>query len=442
MDNDSHPEREPLTARLLVDYLDALDRGDLDRIEAIFLAAMDDPDLDRLIAEANRDIHDAAGLAPLANDAGLVRRLLRKTIPSAFLVENEPPPVTVGEVAAKLRLDTRLDRTDRALVRRLAADDRSVPPSLTRAALDQLHAAIGEGSAEFWRRFRDAALMAWLGRGHQRTQLAATRVAKVRELGTAAPDRRARRTDSNAATVDPAAAARAVYAAAGRDLERAGAGIAPLDDVIAAYPIRHADVPGLTYRAAAAFLAKETGQIIDVGDRPSGELAGFLFCLIEGDTLIGCILVRADDPIERRRFSAAHELGHYIQHFLPLVDRARTGADGEGGARLLWEGLTYANDNGEPSGAIEEATALAASGKASVFVGGEREEAEANRFAAEVLMPAAACRASAERHAARFGGVTPVRVLAGEFLVSQEAMKRRLGALGLLGAVAGREKGR
>jgi Zn-dependent peptidase ImmA (M78 family) len=42
-------------------------------------------------------------------------------------------------------------------------------------------------------------------------------------------------------------------------------------------------------------------------------LAGLLFVTPEG----GCILVRANDPIARRRFSAAHELGHYLMHFRP-----------------------------------------------------------------------------------------------------------------------------
>src|SRR5262245_63894944 len=96
---------------------------------------------------------------------------------------------------------------------------------------------------------------------------------------------------------DPAIAARAVYAAAGRDLDQTKSLVAPLDDLIATYPVRHEEVFGLNYRKAAEFLAKETGQIIGVPERQPGDLAGFLFCLIEGETLIGCILVRAEDRI-------------------------------------------------------------------------------------------------------------------------------------------------
>jgi Zn-dependent peptidase ImmA (M78 family) len=65
-------------------------------------------------------------------------------------------------------------------------------------------------------------------------------------------------------------------------------------------------------------------------------------------------------------------------------------------------------------------------------------EREANQFAAELLMPAAACRALVERFWPTFGRRADVltRRMANEFLVSQAAMKRRLFNLGLAGGGA------
>ena len=50
-------------------------------------------------------------------------------------------------------------------------------------------------------------------------------------------------------------------------------------------------------------------------------MAGYLFAYQRDESSYGCILVKQDDPVERRRFSAAHELGHYLPHFLPLLAR-------------------------------------------------------------------------------------------------------------------------
>jgi Zn-dependent peptidase ImmA (M78 family) len=64
----------------------------------------------------------------------------------------------------------------------------------------------------------------------------------------------------------------------------------------------------------------------------------------------------------------------------------------------------------------------------------EQMEAEANRFAAALLMPADRCRTLALRYAEQYGGKRAVlaRRLCTEFLVSQAAMLRRLTDLGLI----------
>lgn len=131
-----------------------------------------------------------------------------------------------------------------------------------------------------------------------------------------------------------------------------------------------------------------------VGER---EYAGFL----DGDA--GLVVVEETHHEHRRRFSIAHEVGHYVLHYLPRTAPvgvfACTSRDmetdsvpiGETAARLLHY----------------------------------RREVEANLFAGELLMPEPSVRAMYK--------VTGGQVLrlARHFNVSPRAMEIRLGRLGL-----------
>ncbi len=61
-------------------------------------------------------------------------------------------------------------------------------------------------------------------------------------------------------------------------------------------------------------------------------------------------------------------------------------------------------------------------------------ERQANRFAAELLLPESVCRTRFEQHWRRYGRVVRVLVyqIAGELLVSREAVAWRLSGLGLI----------
>ena len=96
--------------------------------------------------------------------------------------------------------------------------------------------------------------------------------------------------------------------------------ISPLSDMISSFPIRTAEISELTFRSAAQFLSSETGQVVPIPQNGSQALAGFLFIQRYRSTLYGCILVEKLDLVVRRRFSAAHELGHYLLHFLPMLN--------------------------------------------------------------------------------------------------------------------------
>lgn len=215
------------------------------------------------------------------------------------------------------------------------------------------------------------------------------------------------------------------------------AGVVPLDALIGAYPLHHAELPRLTRRRALGYLRRRTGADLPDLPGPDDALAGFLYvCPYEGEVW-GCLLVEQEDIIERRRFSAAHELGHYLLHFLPLMqEHLRRGEH-----LFLAEGFRFsgAEEEAEPGPAavaLSDATGASPRPGASeteaalrgIGLALDELEAEANRFAAGLLMPEAACRSFWERHRGRASH----RRLAQELLVSPAAAHVRLRALGLL----------
>lgn len=224
-----------------------------------------------------------------------------------------------------------------------------------------------------------------------------------------------------------------LWAQAGFEPDEHQAAIVPLYDLICQYPIRVAELSQLTYVQAAQFLTAETGHEIEAPGDHDRSLAGFLYIHEFARTPYGCILVKKEDPIERRRFSAAHELGHYVLHFLPLL--ALQTSDTSPEALTLTEGLSYEEESGgttqAPLGQLAFTRGVG-SFSARWTQDPQQAEAEANQFAAEVLMPAGACERLINRYKreSHVRESTLVRRLAGEFLVSREAMRRRLSELG------------
>ena len=235
-------------------------------------------------------------------------------------------------------------------------------------------------------------------------------------------------------------AVRRAYAAVGLDYENISTGIAPLSEIIGAYPLRIAELPDgagrLTYRSAIEFLGRETKQTLPSLGGDDKPLSGFLYAYEYSGCFYGCVLTERGDPTPRRRYSAAHELGHYLLHFLPLLEEHGRSGNREEEWLVLVEGVSLdTKGNGDED---------FPTGKLTVAIGAEKKwrhaksntaemEHEADIFAAELLMPEHACRAMAEKYVSRFGikkSVVP-RKLATEFLVSYEAMKRRLIDLGL-----------
>jgi hypothetical protein len=185
-----------------------------------------------------------------------------------------------------------------------------------------------------------------------------------------------------------------------------GDAIAPvsLDRLIATYNLVHEEVPALSRAVAGAYLARwgiHRPELLE----DASPLAGFLFANAGG----GYILVRADDPLPRRRFTAAHELGHYLLHFLRRLDAERDGA------------TQIVQDDGADTVCEDEELSL------------PEMERQANQFAAELLMPESLCRTSCERltNGQRTTSAFLEHRLSSELLVSRQAVRWRLRSLNL-----------
>jgi Zn-dependent peptidase ImmA (M78 family) len=180
-------------------------------------------------------------------------------------------------------------------------------------------------------------------------------------------------------------------------------GPVPLDRLIGAYPLVHEEVPGLNHAAASALLGRWGVRWTDI-PRPDPSLAGFLYA----NGRSGYIFVRRGDSLPRRRFTAAHELGHYRLHLAPALARG-----GAAAAEIVQSDVEITET---------DETALA------------EMERQANRFAAELIMPAHVCRVLLDLYASRYGTTARFLVhhLAGVLLVSREAIAWRLHGLGLV----------
>lgn len=219
-------------------------------------------------------------------------------------------------------------------------------------------------------------------------------------------------------------------------IDGSNTGIIPLYDLVASYPIWVSEVENLSIERAGDFLAERTGQKPELGLESFGPISGFFYAYQYRGGFVGCILVEKRDPVVRRRFSVAHELGHYKLHFEPWLTQLSPEQMEEG--ILLTDAMVY------PKQSDNADSLTAGTGNALPLYMGEiihqpamimsnEQETEANQFAASLLMPEDNVRKRVTQFHPPAGqprGYLASR-LASEFLVSKEAMAFRLATLGL-----------
>ena len=221
----------------------------------------------------------------------------------------------------------------------------------------------------------------------------------------------------------------------GLDYDSIDTKIVPLFDIISAHPVFVKELPHekrLTAELAVDCIRQEMGFAANNYLQKNNQLSGFIYAAQAQGQLYGCIFTEKSESTVRRRFSAAHELAHYLLHFAPI-------AEAKSSEFLAFtEGISFADeDAGETDDKYELRLVRGFEGEDSynlnLFQKTWDYEREADFFAAEMLMPQNACRALAKTYGNKFGTnkKVVVRRLAMEFLVSQEAMRRRLEDLGI-----------
>lgn len=179
--------RQLARERALYQYANALERGDFATIQTILDEATRDADLEQMIFE----LHDAYQDEPenvhaddAADDAALVRELLRAHLPSGMAMSEDEvldvPPLTVGDVCASLQTKTAIQGGDarevKAFTEQLRMSEATLPDELTGRKLRQLFAQLGVSVSErFQELFREAAIFLSMSREQDLARLSAAR---------------------------------------------------------------------------------------------------------------------------------------------------------------------------------------------------------------------------------------------------------------------------
>ena len=195
--------------------------------------------------------------------------------------------------------------------------------------------------------------------------------------------------------------------------------ITPLSQLIDSSNLMCKELTRLTIPTAGDFLLQRGGAFDPLPSLTTEALAGFLYATPG----YGCIFVEREDIFSRRRFSAAHELGHYVLHFRP-----RLAAEVDIDEPLLDAFLNTVEDAEPDDLPLGQMAFPGLSDQTALF---QQMEREANEFAAELLMPTDVVRALVEKYQRYFGGDDLIKRLSGEMYVSRAAVRWRLRKLGL-----------
>lgn len=186
------------------------------------------------------------------------------------------------------------------------------------------------------------------------------------------------------------------------------------------------EVAGLTSLAASTFLLQRGALLDPITDANQEPLAGYIYV----SKISGHIFVERNDLVVRRRFSVAHELGHYLLHFHPLL--ANSSFPDAKKPSEISESLSVFVGNDEmedlPTGRV---FSRPQANYCSHLPSETQMEDEANQFAAELLMPAEVMHDLVKRYSLVCRGDDLPWRLATDLLVSRAAIYRRLKELQL-----------
>jgi Zn-dependent peptidase ImmA (M78 family) len=194
-----------------------------------------------------------------------------------------------------------------------------------------------------------------------------------------------------------------------------------LGELIGGYNLTCTEIAGLTSETASNFLLRRGAILEPVSDVNHEPLAGYIYV----NKTSGHIFVERNDLVVRRRFSVAHELGHYVLHFLPLIASGAFANEYE--VIEITETLAPSSQEEDAEDLpIGQVHLLRQAKRLSLLSSYEQMEREANEFAAELLMPIEIVRELVAHYAADCLGDDLIWRLSSEMLVSRAATRWRL----------------
>jgi len=203
--------------------------------------------------------------------------------------------------------------------------------------------------------------------------------------------------------------------------------ITPLSALVGAYNLTCTEVRELSSATASNSLLQRGGLHSPLDSTNAEPLAGFLYA----EPRHGAIFVERDDRLTRRRFSVAHELGHYLLHFRPILLNADQ--DGDTPTTLTDALLREMSDDATPDDLqLGHVTIAAIPSPHPLLPPLEQMEREANAFAATLLMPGVLLMQLREHWRRTYWEEDLVWRLATDMLVSRATMRWRLHSLGLV----------
>lgn len=172
----SHPLNTDL---LTLQYLEALEAADWETVGELWRLAETHAELESCLLSLSAGLLEEAGSNdPLAQDAEVVRALLRKHF-AQRPDPTGPAPLTAGDVAVQLQVDHRqgrivLSETERQLLSQLQTNPTPLPEQITRDGMDAWATQLRvTGNQHFWREFRRVASLLRMRENQQAMQLAA-----------------------------------------------------------------------------------------------------------------------------------------------------------------------------------------------------------------------------------------------------------------------------
>lgn len=175
------PDSGYVRERALYRYSAALERGDLDAVDAVLREAEGDATLETAISELNALYAETDAAFAQEQNGAAVRLILSKHLAAARAADpSELPPLTVGAVAARVQEDVarqgRGDAEVLSVTQKLSGEQTPLPGDLSAPAVRRLFRQLGvDASDRFRKLFRQRAIDLSMGRRDGAFRLAATR---------------------------------------------------------------------------------------------------------------------------------------------------------------------------------------------------------------------------------------------------------------------------